>query len=105
MRVALACLLLFTSACSAGPGIDPAAGEIVVCGRDEVFIVDLSDPTSKVWSWRAADRPEIPEELRPKFRTTDECKPLDGGARILITSSGGAAALVERSTGRALWWA
>jgi len=94
--------LLFAASCArdaAPEGFD----ELVLCGRDEVFIVGPDG--RKVWSWRATDRPEIPEELRPKFRSTDDCKPVDGGARILITSSGGAAALVERATGRAVWWA
>jgi hypothetical protein len=79
--------------------------ELVVCGWDEVFILALSGgstPTHrKVWSWRAADSPEIPVELHAAFRTTDDCKPVDGGRRILISSSGGAIALVDRATRRA----
>ena len=55
----------------------------------------------KVWSWRAADSPEIAADLRPLFRTTDDCKPIDGGRRILISSSGGAVALIDRQTRRA----
>ena len=39
--------------------------------------------------------------MRPLFRTTDDCKPLDGGRRILISSSGGAVALIDRQTRRA----
>ena len=35
------------------------------------------------------------------FRTTDDCKPVDGGRRILISSSGGGVALVDRETRRA----
>jgi hypothetical protein len=102
MRTALASFLLLLAACAHGGAPEPGDA-LVLCGRDEVFIVSLDG--QRLWSWRAAERPEIPEELRPKFRTTDECKPVDGGSRILITSSGGAAALVERATGRALWWA
>jgi len=51
------------------------------------------------------DRPEIPDPIRQRFRSTDECKPVDGGRRILITSSGGGVALVERETGKAVFWA
>ncbi|MGH9309167.1 MAG: DUF6528 family protein [Vicinamibacterales bacterium] len=79
--------------------------EVIACGRDEVFILALGDgpnPTHrKVWSWRAADTPEIPEDMRALFRTTDDCKPVAQGRRILISSSGGAVALVDRETRRA----
>lgn len=79
--------------------------ELIVCGWDEVFILALGDgptPTHrKVWSWRAADSPGIPADMRALFRTTDDCKPVDGGRRILVSSSGGAVALVDRQTRRA----
>jgi hypothetical protein len=74
-----------------------------VCGWDEVFILELDASASsarKVWSWRAARSPDIPADLHPAFRTTDDCKPVDGGRRILISSSGGAIALVDRETRR-----
>lgn len=76
--------------------------ELIVCGWDEAFVVDPdAGPAAgrKLWSWRAADCPSLPEEYRPLFDTTDDCKPVDGGRRILISSSGGGAALVERATG------
>ena len=78
--------------------------ELIVCGWDEVFILALGEGTSpahrKVWSWRAADSPEIAADLHPLFRTTDDCKPIDGGRQILISSSGGAVALIDRQTRR-----
>ena len=83
--------------------------ELILCGWDEVFILSLgggSTPTHrKVWSWRVADSPEIPAELHAAFRTTDDCKPVDGGRRILVSSSGGAIALVDRETRRAFFHA
>ena len=76
-----------------------------MCGWDEVFILALGEgptPTHrKVWSWRAADSPGIPADMHTLFRTTDDCKPVDGGRRILISSSGGGVALVDRETRRA----
>ena len=79
--------------------------ELIVCGWDEVFILALGEGPApaprKVWSWRAADSPEIPPDMHPLFRTTDDCKPIDDGRRILISSSGGAVALVDRATRRA----
>jgi len=83
------------------------ADELILCGGDEVFALRVSGPdrisTNKVWSWRAADCPNLPENLRDKFGTTDECKPVEGGKKILITSSGGGVALVERGTGKVLF--
>jgi hypothetical protein len=79
--------------------------ELIVCGWDEVFILDVSRPgaPSKVWRWKAADRPEIPELLKTKFRTVADCKPVSGN-RILLVASGDGVALVERATGKAVFW-
>lgn len=84
-----------------------AGAELVLCGAEEVFIVsvNLDAEPRKVWSWRAADCPDIPESLRRAFRSTDDCKPIEGGRGILISSSSGAVALVERETRRALFFA
>src|SRR5262245_7650010 len=105
MRTKTIALLLWTS-CATPPGASRPS-DLLVCGGDEVVIVDLRDPAAPkpIWSWRAADRPELPEPFRKKFGSTDDCKPADGGRKILITSSGGAVALVERSTGRVLFYA
>ncbi|HOK45482.1 MAG TPA: DUF6528 family protein [Bryobacteraceae bacterium] len=87
----------------AGPPAAPSR-ELIVCGWDEVFILDMAaQPPVKVWSWKAADRPELPESMRDKFKTTDECKPVDGG-RILITASSDGVALVERASGKVLFY-
>jgi len=100
---ALAPLLTLLAACAAGP----LPSDLIVCGGDEVVVVDLRDPASPktTWRWRASDRPELPEPFRKKFATTDDGKPLDGGRRILITSSGGAVALVDRASGGVLFYA
>lgn len=85
------------------------ARELITCGRDKVLILDLdardaAGTPKTIWSWRAADRAELPAEMRPLFRSTDECKPVDGGRRILITSSGGGVALVERANGTVVFY-
>jgi hypothetical protein len=59
----------------------------------------------KVWSWRAEDRSELPEYMRSKFNTTDECKPFDGGKKLLITSSGDGVAVIDRETGAVSFYA
>jgi Family of unknown function (DUF6528) len=82
---------------------------LLLCGMDEVFAIDPSSAETgsikKLWSWRAKDHAELPKTVRDRFGTTDECKPVDGGKEILISSSGGACALVERASGRVLWYA
>jgi hypothetical protein len=88
------------------PAVGTGTGELIVCGGAEVFILDVrQQPPRKLWSWRAAGRPELPENMRKKFETTDDCKPVDGGRRILITSSGDGVALVERASGKVLFYA
>jgi hypothetical protein len=106
MRILLA---LFVAIAFSFAAPHASADELIVCGWDEVFIIDAdaSGPNAvkKLWSWRAADRPELPEAFRGLFRTTDDCKPVDGGRRILISASSGGCALVERETGNVLWYA
>lgn len=89
--------------------------ELICCGGDEVFVLRLLDQgpmrenqsvrAQKVWSWRAVDCPNLPDELRGLFRSTDDCKPIDGGRRIMISSSSRGCAVVERETCRATFWA
>ena len=96
-------LLLVFAATSLVHATTAAAQSLVVCGWDEVFVRDVRGAPRKTWSWKAADRPELPERYRGKFRTTDECKPVSDD-RILITASSDGAALVRRGTGETLWW-
>lgn len=84
------------------------SSELIVCGWNEVYIIDIAstDPRpKKLWTWKAADHSEIPEDIRKRFGTTDECKPVRGGSKILITSSGGGIALVDRASGKPEFWA
>jgi hypothetical protein len=83
-----------------------AAQEVIVCGADELYILDIATPTpKKVWSWRARDRAELPEAMRRKFQTIAECKPTDDGRRLLIASSSNGAAVIERATGHVAFYA
>jgi len=90
---------------------DDAAGsaELILCGGEEVSILRLSGTeqvrSEKIWSWRAVERPDLPDSMKTRFRTTDECKAVDGGRSILITSSGGGVALVDRATGAVRFFA
>ena len=79
--------------------------ELILCGWDVVAILKMSDPPQKIWEWKADTCSTLPGLLRTRFATTDDCKPVDGGEKVLITSSGWGIALVERKTGQALFWA
>lgn len=91
------------------PVVVPEPEELIVCGWDEVFILDvrtpIKSPPRKVWSWTAKECPNLPAELIGAFRTTDDCKPVAGGSQILITSSSGGVAVVDRATKRSLFHA
>lgn len=80
-----------------------------MCGMAEVFEVDSTavekGTVKKIWSWQAKDHPELPAGYRKFFASTDDCKPIEGGKRVLISSSSGACALVERPSGRVVWYA
>ena len=80
-----------------------------MCGADEVFLLETSTAkrgtVKKLWTWRAKEHRELPEALRGSFDTTDDCKPAEDGSKVLISSSGGGCALVERPSGRVLWYA
>jgi len=113
---ALHLLLVTPLEAAAGSSVRvPAAGasqELIVCGGDEVYILDLAREENgepkKVWSWRAKDRPELPKDSFPlgwEFNDSTECKPLDGGRKILIACDTSGIALVDRATGRALFYA
>ncbi|HZE98142.1 MAG TPA: DUF6528 family protein [Planctomycetota bacterium] len=101
---ALLLLPAILASCATAPPA-PLPSDVIVCGAEEVFVLSIRRKGEKVWSWTAAEHPEIPEPLRKKFGSTDDCKPVDGGRKVLITSSGGAVALVERPSGRVVFYA
>jgi hypothetical protein len=83
-----------------------ATNQLLVCGWDTVYILDLDrnkENPPVVWSWTAASSPGLPEAYKNKFRTTDDCKQVEGG-RILITASSDGIALVDRATKRTLFY-
>lgn len=83
-----------------------AAGQLVVCGSDDLFILDLTKtPSEKVCKWNAATRQDRPETMRGRFRSIAECKPVEEGDRILIAASSNGAAVIERRTGKVAFYA
>jgi hypothetical protein len=83
----------------------PQTREVIVCGPDGLSTLDIGgNQPKRTWVWKAVEHPELPEQMLPKLRTVDECKPVEGGSRILITSSSGGVALLERGTGKVLFY-
>lgn len=82
--------------------VEAAGGELLVCGWDEVYILNV-ETGAKSFSWKAADRPDLPASYKDKFRTTDDCKAVSGN-RILITASSDGIALVDRRSGKTIFW-
>ena len=88
-----------------------AAGQerIVACGDDQVLIIDSEASEGKdvktVWTWKVSDAVDLPEIYQQYMRSNDDCKPVDGNKKILITSSSGGVVLVDRETGKSLFYA
>lgn len=82
--------------------------EVILCGDDKVVIFDRKGSGegefTKSWEWTPQESSGLPEEFVKYFQTNDECKPV-GKDRILITSSGGGVALVDRETKNTMFYA
>lgn len=84
--------------------------EIIVCGDDKALIIDVEKSDEKnvcvVWSWNVSDvASEIPVEYQKYMVPLDECKPVDKGTKILLTSSGGGVLLLDRESKKSLFYA
>lgn len=79
---------------------------IIACGMDEVFISDTGyEVPEKIWSWTADSADNLPASMRNKFLTTNECKPVNKGNDILVTSSGGGVAVINIESKNVTFWA
>ena len=72
----------------------------LVCGDSKVLIGDYaqsSDSLPKIiWTWDAHLAQDLPEDFRiRKFNSTDDCKAINRGKQILVSSSSGAIAVVN----------
>lgn len=83
--------------------------ELIVCGDTAVYIIDYNKTKDSIphitWHWSAVES-DLPEDFKGNMRTTDECKPVNEGKQILITSSGkGGIVLVDRKTKTSIFYA
>ena len=83
---------------------------VVVCGDDQVLIIQpgLSDQEKSrvVWQWKVEEaKMQIPEKYVRLMIPLDECKPVDNASKLLLTSSGGGALLLDKTTKECLFYA
>lgn len=83
-------------------------GTLLICGGPEVLEVTVrfdEDAATLLTrkDWRADRSSGLPAAVAPTFETTDECKPIDDGARVLVTSSGSGVAIIDRKSGKTLF--
>jgi hypothetical protein len=95
-------LLFAISACGSNP-----LG-LIICGDDQVIEVDYrtsdTNDLNILWRWDASEATDLPEVFKEYMRSTDDCKPVDDNKKILITSSSGAAVLVDRKSKQTLFY-
>lgn len=82
----------------------------MVCGDHFVYIVDYQNSKDSIpkikWTWDAHKATDLPDEFRlKKFNSMDDCKSIKNGKEILVSSSGGAVAIVDVKTGKVLFYA
>lgn len=89
--------------------IIPASNELMVCGDDRVIALDADKAISSgysdaiTWSWDAKPAADLLGLNRDRMDHIDECKPVDNGSRLLITSSYGWCILFDRATSEILF--
>ena len=106
---ALAILSLAFASCNPTPK-EVWGEKIVACGDDKVLIIDASqstpDSAAIIWKWQIDEAMgQIPEEYKNRNRSIDDCKVVDGGSKLLITSSSNSTILLDIATKKCLFWA
>lgn len=80
----------------------------LLCGDTKVLLVDYmgsKDTIPKIiWEWDSRNAKDIPEPDRKKFHTMDDCKAANRGEKILVSSSSGAVAVIERKSKKVLFY-
>ncbi|MGN7784974.1 DUF6528 family protein [Niabella sp. 22666] len=86
-----------------------AQADLVACGGDQVVMVDSWKSTPGkahiTWTWKVGDAIGLPDAYRKIMVPLDECKPVQGGKQLLVTSSGGGVALIEVASKKILFYA
>jgi hypothetical protein len=80
---------------------------LYACGDDQVRELHIGpDGTAERWRWTAATAAGLPAVYRDTLLDhIDECKPVEDGRAILVTSSTGGAVLIDRASGKVRFYA
>lgn len=105
-------LVFDANAMNRTPAVDTHRGtELLFCGDSRVMLInaDLADATGYseaiLWEWDAATIAQhIPGAKKTALNHLDECKPVNLGKDVLVTSSYGMCALVNRESGKPLFF-
>ena len=88
---------------------DKRPDEIIACGDDQVIVIDSKASDKEdvriLWRWKVSEAKDLPDPYQKYLIPTDECKPVEGNKKILITSSGGGVVLVDRKSKKSLFYA
>ena len=78
-------------------------GALLLCAGGSELSVRDATTGAKLWRWSGDDAEGLDPAERKAFNHLDECKPVDGGKRILVSASNSGCALIEYPTGRIAW--
>jgi WD40 repeat protein len=102
--------LIVTSIAFTAMGQSSKPKSFLVCGDSKVHLVDYNksgDSIPKIiWTWDAHLAQDLPEAYRTrKFNTMDDCKAINNGKQLLVSSSSGAIAIVNISNKKVTFYA
>ncbi|MCG6191003.1 DUF6528 family protein [Maribellus maritimus] len=84
---------------------------VLVCGDSKVLLTKAAANSQDtvpdiIWSWDAHTATNLPPLFNPKkFNTIDDCKAINGGKQILVSSSSGAVAMINKDDKKILFYA
>ncbi len=83
---------------------------ILVCGDSKVLLADYSNSKDSipkiVWTWDAHEATDLPDDYRrERFNSIDDCKAINNGSQIMVSSSSGAVAIVNREDKKVTFYA
>lgn len=104
---ALLCSMACLSSCRQQTAV---ISPLVVCGDDQVLIISPAHPDQEenrvIWQWKVAEAAsQLPQKYQRLMIPLDECKSVDKDSKLLLTSSGGGALLLNKATKECLFYA
>ncbi len=83
---------------------------ILVCGDSKVLIAKAAKSNDTIpeiiWSWDAHIANDLPGHFKPeRFNTVDDCKAINDGRQIMVSSSSGAVAIINKENKEILFYA